>query len=272
MVRRRETSPAEATSAGINRVPHAGGRIAAAVALLVVGAAIGAWLRPVAGGWLRSRETARPPQPLDTQLAAAQHDQFTTLDPHVPHGAVVYLGDSITARMRLSEYLRCGDRPIVNRAIAGDTTVGVAARIVRSFPPEAAVCLIMVGYNDLKQGAPPAAVAARIRDFASQLLTQHGVRRVVIESVLPGPPALQPRIDAVNAALAIAAAGHERLSYLNLHPEFTGQGGRKEQLFVDHAHLSARGMIVRVNREVAHLRDVCPELPVRLIIPVEETP
>ena len=62
---------------------------------------------------------------------------------------IVFLGDSITARFKLSEYFP--HKPLLNRGIFSDTTHGLINRIENNCNNlDVAKCFILIGYNDLK--------------------------------------------------------------------------------------------------------------------------
>jgi len=205
-----------------------------------------------------------PPEPKLPALYECRAGQFEVLDALGPSPAVVYLGDSLTDWINLEEYWRSTAGPVVNRAIAGDTTAGVLRRVARSFPNGAAVCFLMIGYNDLSQGASPAETADRIGQLCSLLKSRHGVRRIVVESLLPVSGREGAAVATLNALLRAGAAGDANVEFLDLYPAFLAGAGPDPSLFAGRVHLNARGIARRLEREADYLAEVAPELCVQL--------
>lgn len=242
-----------------------------AALLLTVGFGLGVWLRPSLGdAWRKLRAGSTPPRPLSGELYGAQANQFARLDPLVPPGAVVYLGDSLTARLCLDEWLACDTAPLINRAISGDTTAGVLRRVQSSFPRACAVCVLLIGFNDLRQGASAAEVAERTDAICRTLLSTCGARQILLETVLPGPPAHAEQVSALNRHLLDLASRDERIHLLDLHPAFLTAHEQDPTLFTDQVHLTPAGLARRVRLEVAALKDLKPELGLRSRLPAGE--
>jgi lysophospholipase L1-like esterase len=223
-------------------------------AALAVGIILGAVLRPYAGQiWRWSRVSATPPQPKLANLYRSKCGQFRLLDPSVDAGSVVYLGDSITDWMLTGEFLRFDRGRVVNRAISGDTTAGVLERVGESFPEDAAACVLMIGFNDLDQGATPGDTAKRIESLSKELLSRYRTGHVVVESVLPASEAVASSVAELNGLLRAMADGDDGLSFLDLHGDFLTDGRRDESFYAGDVHLNARGVVLRLEREIAHL-------------------
>jgi lysophospholipase L1-like esterase len=247
-------------------------RRAGMVLVFAAGIALGVWLRPYAGNIYRTwqRVTVQPPPPLDPQFYAVRSRQFAWLDPRASSAQVVYLGDSITDWMVVSELVSVERGTVLNRAIAGDTSSGLLARVKEAFPAGVAVCLIMIGRNDLDGGAAPDETADRILQIARLLIEQQGVQHVVVESMLP--------FMAPNAVAAVAVNDRLRLgvpptsaalSFLDLYPSFLRDGQPDPALYADSTHLNERGIERRLHLEVEHLSRVKPEVHVSLNLPTE---
>jgi lysophospholipase L1-like esterase len=104
------------------------------------------------------------------------------------HGALVFLGDSITQGW--------GDVgssfpgiPTANRGIGGDTTRGVLIRLeedVLSLNPCGVVLLI--GTNDIEEKADPATIAGNLRLIIEALRKRNPAMPVILCEVLPSSP------------------------------------------------------------------------------------
>ncbi|HTV42451.1 MAG TPA: GDSL-type esterase/lipase family protein [Candidatus Sulfotelmatobacter sp.] len=101
------------------------------------------------------------------------------------HGAVVFLGDSITEIWK-SLPQDFPDLKIANRGISGDTTRGVLYRLdadVLSLKPRAVVLLI--GTNDIGAGADPADISYNIRTILKRISKEYPNMPVIVCEVMP---------------------------------------------------------------------------------------
>jgi lysophospholipase L1-like esterase len=238
--------------------------------VLVGGILLGGWLRPHAGELYRAwrRDESQPPSPLTPALWAVKAGQFELLDPLNSGARVVYLGDSLTDWMAVSELVSVEGGALLNRAITGDTSSGLLARVSRSFPAGVALCFLMIGRNDLRGGAAPAEIADRILGIARLLVERHGAQHVVVESILPfaGPRAADATAlnDLVRERLAAAPAA---ISFLDLFPAFLRDGRRDEALYADDTHLNLRGIERRLRLELEHAARSAPAVSLRSRLP-----
>lgn len=80
------------------------------------------------------------------------------------HGAIVFLGDSITQMWGDDFGGSFADLHVANRGISGDTTRGVLIRLDRdviALHPSAVV--VLIGTNDIEEGAAPDTIAGNLR-------------------------------------------------------------------------------------------------------------
>ena len=229
--------------------------------------AAGAVLRPylaAAARWGSSRPDPNA-GPLNPSLWNAKVDQFRSTSGTAGAGEtlVVFLGDSITDWVNLDDLWHVEGGRVLNRGIAGDTTAGVIARLDASVPPETRVCFLLVGYNDLLRGAPPAVVTERIAAAATELAALRPLLHVVVETV-PGLGLADERAD-LNHRLRQTIPTSPRLSLLDLTPALApGSDTPGQSLFADQVHLSALGSRRRAASELAHLRRTDPALASRI--------
>jgi lysophospholipase L1-like esterase len=115
---------------------------------------------------------------------AARHAEWakTSTD---DHGAVVFLGDSITEIWKTLPQ----DFPelkVANRGISGDTTRGVLYRLdadVLALDPRAIVLLI--GTNDIGAGADPQDVSGNIKVILKRIRTKYPKIPLIVCEVMP---------------------------------------------------------------------------------------
>lgn len=102
------------------------------------------------------------------------------------HGAIVFLGDSITQGWNDDFGGRFGDLKVANRGISGDTTRGMLIRLhedVLSLDPAAVVMLM--GTNDLEERADPPTIVANIRLILNEIKAHNASVPIVLCQVMP---------------------------------------------------------------------------------------
>jgi lysophospholipase L1-like esterase len=159
---------------------------------------------------------------------------------------VVMLGDSLTDRGEWWELL---ERPVANRGIAGDTIAGVAARLddVVALAPRAV--FVLIGVNDLLEGAAPEAMAERHARLIAELRRRLPRARIVVESLLPIREALVALDEPLASAAVVRANQLCRLGalsagadWLDLTPVLADAAGELDARYSsDGLHLSAAG-------------------------------
>ncbi len=161
-------------------------------------------------------------------------------------GAVVFLGDSITHGWGDDLGGNFPTLKVANRGIGGDTSRGVLFRLredVLVLRPRAVVLLI--GTNDIEQGAAPETIAANIRLILAAFHRQDPAMPVVLCGVFPSSAAQKrpaDRIRSLNELLRTAATGQPQVTWLDLWTSFANPGGdAKPEEFPDLLHPNAAG-------------------------------
>jgi lysophospholipase L1-like esterase/poly(3-hydroxybutyrate) depolymerase len=160
-------------------------------------------------------------------------------------GAVVFFGDSITQGWgSLAE-----DFPklkVANRGISGDTTRGLLTRVrgdVLDLHPRAVS--ILIGTNDLDQGAEPEVVLANLKALIAELRAADPALPIVINQVMPRGKrdGLYPdKIQKLNALYRETFAGDAKLRFCDTWTLFDdGSGTCKKEEFPDMLHPNAAG-------------------------------
>lgn len=143
--------------------------------------------------------------------------------------AVVFLGDSITQGWGGGLGAAFPGIKVANRGISGDTTRGVLLRLeedVLALDPAAVVLLI--GTNDLEEGAPPEVIASNLKLIVAGLERHNPRMPIVLCQVFPSSrtkkrPADQ--IKAINALYLAAVKNDARITYLETWPLFAEPSG-----------------------------------------------
>jgi lysophospholipase L1-like esterase len=156
-------------------------------------------------------------------------------------GAVVFLGDSITQGWGGGLGAAFPGIKVANRGISGDTTRGVLIRLqedVLALDPAAVVLLI--GTNDLEEGATPEIVASNLKLILAGLRIHDPRMPIVLCQVFPSS-ATQKRpaeqIKALNALYRAAVKNDAQVTYLETWPLFADPAGdAKPSEFPDLLH------------------------------------
>ena len=160
-------------------------------------------------------------------------------------GAVVFLGDSITQGWGGGLGAAFPGVKVANRGISGDTTRGVLVRLredVLVLDPAAVV--LLVGTNDLEEGATPDVIVANLK-LILQALEQKPQARIVLCLVFPSSatkkrPAEQ--IKALNALYLAAVKNDRRIVPLETWTLFADPSGdAKPAEFPDLLHPNEAG-------------------------------
>jgi lysophospholipase L1-like esterase len=143
--------------------------------------------------------------------------------------AVVFLGDSITQGWGGGLGAAFPGVKVANRGISGDTTRGVLIRLaedVLALDPRAVVLLI--GTNDLEEGATPETVAANLKLILAALKKHDARMPVVLCQVFPSAQAKKRPAEAikkVNALYRAAVKGDAQVIFLETWPLFADANG-----------------------------------------------
>jgi lysophospholipase L1-like esterase len=143
--------------------------------------------------------------------------------------AVVFLGDSITQGWGGGLGAAFPGVKVANRGISGDTTRGVLLRLeedVLALDPAAVVLLI--GTNDLEEGATPEVVAGNLRLIVAALKRHDARMPIVLCQVFPSSASQKrpaDQIKAVNAVYLAAVKNDPQVTYLETWPLFADPKG-----------------------------------------------
>jgi lysophospholipase L1-like esterase len=184
-------------------------------------------------------EAAWFPHSWDTTTYTLRVTQFGVMPPL--NGGVAFVGDSLTDWMRWNELFP--DIRSRNFGIAGDTTVGLKARIKQVVAAKPAEVILQIGTNDVEFGRlTPEGIVANIDDCIAAL--QNGLPgvKIVVENLLPRQPQYDAKVRAVNAALK-TAVDKRGLPLIDLYSQFVADGRLDPRLTPDDLHLSGQGYL-----------------------------
>ncbi len=173
----------------------------------------------------------------DERLARFKADQ------NADQGAVVFLGDSITAKWPLAQAFP--EYKIANRGISGDTTRGMLCRFevnVLALHPQALVFL--GGINDLFAGGTPETVSTNVRSIL-ELARKADDLPIFVGEILPCKGRPRELMMATNAALAKVVGDFANVHLVKTYaPLLKPDGIQDETLFLDGTHPNEAGYAV----------------------------
>jgi len=177
----------------------------------------------------------------------------------------VFLGDSITQGFGDDFKGAFPGAKLANRGISGDTTRGMLLRLaddVLALDPAGVVMLM--GTNDLEEGAEPEAIAANVRAIIDRIEARNPRTPIVVCQVFPSAadkkrPA--EKIKQINALVAAAVKNDPRVRLVDTWTLFAGPtGDAKPEEFPDLLHPNDAGYAkwVAAIRPVLETLDLVP--------------
>ena len=144
----------------------------------------------------------------------------------IQNGAVVFLGDSITAG-GFWQYVWRGkaQQPILNRGLACDTMEGVIARIDEVMRHRPRKIFIMIGINDLRfQDDKPGDLLNQYKILLHKIDERQPEAQIYLQSLLPVWGETNKAVEEVNQGMSKLDDG-KRVHYLDIHYLVTDSKG-----------------------------------------------
>ena len=162
------------------------------------------------------------------------------------HGALVFLGDSITQGWGDDLGGAFPKVKIANRGISGDTTRGVLLRLKEDvLALEPAGVVILIGTNDLEEKATPDTIAGNLMLILAELKNHNAKLPIVLCQVFPSSRTKQrsaDQIKQVNQLYAAAAKGDGHVTVVDTWTLFADtEGNAKPDEFPDLLHPNKAG-------------------------------
>jgi lysophospholipase L1-like esterase len=156
-------------------------------------------------------------------------------------GAIVFLGNSITAQNEWAEML---DNPqILNRGIPGDHCDGMSARLDEVLKNRPSKIFLMAGVNDLAF-YPPSKVLPKYESLVGAILTKSPQTKLYLQSLLPVNNIVSPTpvdnddIRTLNEGIRKLAEA-KGLTYIDLYPLLLDLDGNLDAAYTsDGIHLN----------------------------------
>lgn len=160
--------------------------------------------------------------------------------------ALVFLGDSITQGWGDEIGGSFPGVKVANRGISGDTTRGVLIRLegdVLALNPAGVV--ILIGTNDLEEGAEPETIAANLKLILAKLKRHNPKMPIVLCQVFPSSASKKrpaEKIKRINQLYAAAVKGDPQVTFIETWLLFAdAQGDAKPEEFPDLLHPNKTG-------------------------------
>jgi lysophospholipase L1-like esterase len=176
---------------------------------------------------------------VEKRTAFAQHLQQD-------QGALVFLGDSITQGWNDDFHGLLPGLKLANRGISGDTTRGVLIRMQEDVLPLHPACVVLlIGTNDLEEGADPETIAANLKLIIAALEHQNAKLPIILCQVFPSSETKKraaDQIKRINKLYAAAVKGDPQVILLETWQLFANaQGDAKVEEFPDLLHPNDAG-------------------------------
>jgi len=162
----------------------------------------------------------------------------------------VFLGDSLTEYGAWQELFP--ESNIRNRGIVGDTTTGLIARLDQAIEGQPAQVFLMIGTNDLFNGASQEEIVNNIVTIVDEIHETSPQTDIFVQSILPRGSRYQEPIESLNATLETAITG--KATWVNLYPLFLDEAGTSlnDSLTNDELHLLGEAYFIWRD-SIAHL-------------------
>jgi lysophospholipase L1-like esterase len=161
------------------------------------------------------------------------------------HGAVVFLGDSITQFWNEGLDAAFPGLKVANRGISGDTTRGVLFRLDDVLALDPAAVVLLIGTNDLSADTAPEIVAGNLKLILAALKRHNPRMPIVVNQVFPSSATHKrsaEQIKALNALYLAAVKNDPQITYLETWSLFAGpDGDATPALFPDLLHPNGDG-------------------------------
>jgi lysophospholipase L1-like esterase len=175
-----------------------------------------------------------------TGMSVGRAEHFRFLAPE--HGAIVFLGDSLTEQAEWAELL--GRADVKNRGIGGDSTEAILNRIDEAIHGQPAKVFILAGINDLVY-RPKEKVPASLTQIVCAIRHRSPRTEIYVQSLLPVNNDVRKTgrslqdIRFINEELAGLAQAGLGVVWIDLYPLMADEHGRlKAEYTYDGIHLN----------------------------------
>ena len=192
---------------------------------------------------VNAKQIAKPKPSANANLSRSDHyyHKKSFFDQHGGHEFdVVFIGDSITDGAEWKELFP--SLKIANRGIVGDSTDGILKRMDSIYSTNARKAFIMIGLNDILNGAEINNVVANYNSIIRKLVA-HRMQVYVQSTILAGKQKAQQniKINALNEQLKKIDDANESVTYIDLNMILAKDSFLNADYSRDGLHLNGAG-------------------------------
>lgn len=170
-----------------------------------------------------------------------KHSMF--INAPVNEGCIVFLGDSLTDWLSLNELLPGVN--VINRGIAGDTTIGVLNRLDEVIRHKATKIFLLIGTNDIAMGMSERKLAGNIPEIVSKIHEGSNESKIYLQTLIPVNSQYMGyrhnmKIEAVNDMIR-RIADETGCTLVDLYELFAEEGELPLKYTFDGLHINGEG-------------------------------
>ena len=172
-----------------------------------------------------------------------KHSMF--LNAPLNEGCVIFLGDSLTDWLSLNELLPGIN--VINRGIAGDTTIGILNRLDEVIRHKPAKIFLLIGTNDIAAGMSERKIIDNIREIIRRIHEGSQESKIYLQTLIPVNSKYMGyrhnmKIEVVNDVIRRIAAEID-CTLVDLYEIFADKGELPLQYTFDGLHLNGEGAL-----------------------------
>lgn len=181
-------------------------------------------------------------RPVGYQLKVNQFQSYND------KGAIIFLGNSITAGTDWSELLQMNN--VRNRGISGDITFGVLERLEEVTSGKPKKVFILIGINDISRNIPDSIILENYKSIIKRIKKSSPATMVCFQTLLPVNNEFTPAKNQYNKDehLLYVNTGLKRMAkqygifLIDLYPHFLNSENKLDKKYTaDGLHLNADG-------------------------------
>ena len=172
-----------------------------------------------------------------------KHSMF--INAPLNEGCVIFLGDSLTDWLSLNELLPGIN--VINRGIAGDTTIGVLHRLDEVIRHKPAKIFLLIGTNDIAMGMSERKIIDNIREIIRRIHEGSQESKIYLQTLIPVNSKYMGyrhnmKIETVNDVIR-RIVGELDCTLVDLYEIFADNGELPERYTFDGLHLNGEGAL-----------------------------
>lgn len=172
-------------------------------------------------------------------------------------GGIVFLGDSLTDYVPFNELLP--GLPVINRGIAGDSTLGALKRIDEVISLKPAKLFILLGTNDIVYSMSAERTAENLTEIIRKVQKDSPSTKIYLETLMPTNPKFETHrpndvINSRNEKIK-SVAKETGCALVDTHTHMAEGGILPDKYTVDGVHFSGEGIVRWVEFLVPYVKE-----------------